>query len=241
MLAVIGGTGFGELAGLQNRQAVSVNTNFGTVYLETGELSGLPLCFLPRHGNPPSNPPHMINYRANIDALSQSGIDEIIAVSAVGSVDPLLGVGDLVVPDQIIDYTSGRESTYFDSELHHIDFTHPYDEKLRQELLMAARDLSQDDCHTSGVYGCTQGPRLETAAEIRRMGIDGCTIVGMTAMPEASLAREKEIAYAGISVIINAGAGLSDDIIDLQAITEVLSEGMTRVASILVRLTEKRS
>ena len=240
-LAVIGGTGFGQLANLQDRQVQSADSVFGAVYLEKGELCGTSIFFQPRHGNPAASPPHKVNYRANIDALYQLGVDEIIAVTAVGSVDPALAVGDLVIPDQIIDYTYHRQMTFFDEEIHHIDFTYPYDESLRQELIAAAGKMPAYHCHTNGVYGCTQGPRLETAAEIRRLGNDGCTIVGMTAMPEAYLARERQIAYAGISVIINNGAGINDEVVDVQGIAEVLTKGMSQVASIISAFIAKRT
>ena len=237
LLAIIGGTGFGEFAGLQELAPEQVETEFGSVYLEGGVLNGTPLLFLPRHGNPPSFPPHKINYRANIDALIATGADKIIAITAVGTVDESLGVPELVIPDQLIDYTYGRVQTYYEEELHHIDLTFPYDETLRQQLIAAAKKCQSSNpqllFRDKGVYACLQGPRLETAAEIRRLRIDGCDIVGMTAMPECALARERDIPYAGISVTVNAGAGINDQVVEIDEIHAAMNEGMTWVSDIL--------
>jgi 5'-methylthioinosine phosphorylase len=239
-LAIIGGTGFGEFAGLEAIRAEVVTTPWGDAYIERGMLAGVPLVFLPRHGHPPQYPPHMINYRANIAALAQLGVERILAITAVGSVDPHLPPAAVVMPDQLIDYTWGRAQTFYDAEIQHIDFTYPYTETLRQALLGAVTALRAKGeslpFYPRGVYGCTQGPRLETAAEIQRMARDGCSIVGMTAMPEASLAREKGIAYAGLSVVVNAGAGINDQAIDLAAISAVMTQGMASVRKILLAL-----
>lgn len=238
MLAVIGGTGFGEFAGLDAVETVTADTPYGSVRLEQGMLEGMPVLFLPRHGNPPVHPPHKINYRANIAALAQAGASRIVSINAVGGIDPALALPELVFTDQLVDYTWGRAHTFFDEEIHHIDFTFPYDAGLRDELIETTRRLNQErdtplPFRESGVYGCVQGPRLETAAEIRRMANDGCDVVGMTAMPEAALAREKDIPYAGISVVVNKAAGLGDAEIDLAAIEQVLHEGMHWVGDIL--------
>jgi len=239
-LAIIGGTGFGELAGLVDIQAEIVVTPWGDAYIERGTLAGVPLLFLPRHGHPPQYPPHMINYRANIAALAQLGIERILAITAVGSVDPRLPPAAVVMPDQLIDYTWGRAQTFHDAEIQHIDFTYPYTESLRQALLGAVAGLRARgellSFYPRGVYGCTQGPRLETAAEIARMAREGCSIVGMTAMPEAGLAREKGLAYAGLSVVVNAGAGINDQAVDLAGISAVMARGMASVRQILMAL-----
>ncbi len=237
MLAIIGGTGFGEFAGLQEIETKQVETEYGSVYLEEGKLGASPVLFLPRHGNPPRFPPHKINYRANIDGLLAAGAEKVIAVTAVGTVDESLGVPELVIPDQLIDYTYGRVQTFFDNEIHHIDFTFPYDATLRQQLIEAAKKCKTQNANivyrSKGVYGCTQGPRLETAAEIRRMRTDGCDIVGMTAMPEGMLARERDLPYAGISVTVNAGAGINDLAVKIDEIQAAMDEGMSWVRDIL--------
>lgn len=244
MLAIIGGTGFGEYAGLVEIKPALIGTPFGDVYLETGSLNKVPVVFLPRHGQPARFPPHRVNYRANITALAQLGVRQIIAVTAVGSVVSALQTGAIVMPDQIIDYTHSRAQSFHDDEIHHIDFTYPYDEGLRREISLAAALLKDQDESLvfvpQGVYGCTQGPRLETAAEISRMAQDGCTIVGMTAMPEAALAREKNLAYAGVSVVVNAGAGINDQAVDLAAITSVLEQGMAQVRQLLSIVLKNR-
>ncbi|MBV1877093.1 MAG: S-methyl-5'-thioinosine phosphorylase [Pseudomonadales bacterium] len=234
MLAIIGGTGFAEFTAIENPLTKQVPTKYGPVHLMTGVLHGQSIVFLSRHGHPPRTPPHSINYRANIQALNLLGVERIISVNAVGSVDRSLAVGDLVFPDQIIDYTSNRPVSFFDDEIEHIDFTYPYTESLRQTLITCANKIVDPKIvQSSGVYGCTQGPRLETAAEVRRLGVDGCTVVGMTAMPEAALAREKAMQYAGISVVVNFGAGINDQAIDLGSIQAVLDTGMNQVASII--------
>jgi 5'-deoxy-5'-methylthioadenosine phosphorylase len=238
MLGIIGGTGLGSLSNLQDVTAEQVASEFGSAYVERGNIESTPVVFLPRHGNPAKNLPHLVNYRANIRALQQLGVTEVIAVTAVGSVDPQLEVADLVVPDQIIDYTSGREHTFFAADIHHVDFTYPYTPELRTRLLDVIRQELTEHYVDGGVYGCTNGPRLETAAEIQRMFRDGCTIVGMTAMPEAVLAREAELAYAGMSVVVNKGAGLAGAL-DLDEIDASLHQSMAKVAGVLRRFAQE--
>lgn len=236
MLAIIGGTGFRELAGLTDVQDLQVDTDYGTATLQRGNLDGVAVLFLSRHGTPATYPPHKINYRANIQALKDSGATAIFGVTAVGSVDASLAVPELVVPNQVIDYTWGRAHTFFDEKIHHIDLTWPYDPALRELVLAAAADVRETApgllVRESGVYGCTQGPRLETAAEIVRLQRDGCHIVGMTGMPEIALARERELPYVGVSVVVNAGAGLDGQAVDLAGIEAAMSLGMDWVLTI---------
>jgi len=238
MLAVIGGTGLAQLAGLQHSTQAEVETPFGKAVFQKGELNGFTLLFLSRHGHPPDTPPHKINYRANIWALKKEKVSGIIAVTAVGSVNPELQVGDLVINDQIIDYTYGRDFTFYDDEIHHIDFTYPFDQTLRTALINSAEHCALDDeafrFHPEGCYGCTQGPRLETAAEIRKLGIDGCDVVGMTAMPEAALAREMDLPYSGLSFVVNKGAGLDPVPLDMAEIAASLSLGSERAIKVLI-------
>ena len=161
----------------------------------------------------------------------------ILAVTAVGTVSWDLAVPAVVVPDQIIDYTQGRAQTYFDNVLHHIDFTHPFDLAMRRELIDILRSMAPNYPELvfseAGTYGCTEGPRLETAAEIARLRQDGCHIVGMTAMPEAALARELDIPYAGLSVTVNPGAGMVDRDITLPEIEAAMTEGLEWVKEVL--------
>lgn len=232
MFGILGGTGLSELASLQDIEAEYIETPFGSAYLEGGQLNNQRVAFLPRHGHPAKNPPHKLNYRANLQALQSIGVTHLIAITAVGSVDPDLEVGDLVVPNQIIDYTYGRAHTFFEDEISHIDFTYPYDELLRERLIQVASNLPDAKCITSGTYGCTNGPRLESAAEIQKLYRDGCTIVGMTAMPEAALARELGLPYAGLSVVVNKGAGLDGEL-DMEEISASLAASMSKVVLIL--------
>jgi 5'-deoxy-5'-methylthioadenosine phosphorylase len=201
-----------------------------------GQLGGQEAVFLPRHGAGHTIPPHEVNYRANIWAIKQTGVDKVIAVNAVGGISPdYLASGTLVIPDQVIDYTYGRAHTFFGSEqkrVTHVDFTHPYCEDLRQTVIRAATGAKMK-LVGRGTYGATQGPRFESAAEIRRMERDGADIVGMTGMPEAGLARELELCYASISLVVNPAAGKAREAINLREIEKNLETGMASVRSLL--------
>jgi 5'-methylthioinosine phosphorylase len=242
MLAIIGGSGLTKLASIANTRREVVRTPYGDPSgpLTFGKLGAADVVFLARHGYGHTIAPHEINYRANLWALQQVGVTEVVAVATVGGIRSDLSAGKLLLPNQIIDYTWGRESTFFegaDQPVTHIDFTHPYDESLRMRLAKAAADAGLS-LHLNGTYGCTQGPRLETAAEIKRMAQDGCDIVGMTGMPEAALARELNLAYAALGVVANAAAGVgaSADRISLDDITRVLDEAMQKVGQLLLSL-----
>ena len=229
-VAVIGGTGLDRLDSLEITQQRQLQTPFGapSAALVVGELAGIEVIFLARHGTDHSIPPHLVNYRANLWALHQQQVDCVLAVAAVGSISDELSPGCLAVPEQLIDYTYGREHTYSDGtrgQVNHIDFSFPYHEPLRRRLLAAAAAVSVP-CIDHGVYGATQGPRLETAQEIRRMQRDGCTMVGMTGMPEAALARELELPYACCAVVANHAAGRSTGVISMQEIERNLLTGM---------------
>ena len=239
-LRVIGGTGFEQFAELEPQLSVSIKTPWSDspVLLKRAQVANTELVFLSRHGEQHSIAPHRINYRANIAALKQVGVDAIIAVNAVGGIDLEIRPGDLVVPKQLIDYTWGREQSFFDGEcapLKHIDFTNPYSDALREQIIQQAIEL-QLTVHSHGTYGVCQGPRLETAAEIRRMAIDGCDIVGMTGMPEACLARELEIPYACLALVVNPAAGVVEQTISMQEIEQVLMGSMNNVRRLLLAL-----
>lgn len=236
-IAVIGGTGLTRLDDFKLDEQKTVITRWGepSAPLSFGQLAGCPVVFLPRHGNSHHLPPHKINYRANIQALKDVGIQSIIAVAAVGAIDAELGAADIVIPDQLIDYTWGRSSTFYEdtnTPVTHIDFSWPYSQQLRQQLIDTASN-NMIPVVEQGVYGCTQGPRLETAAEINRMERDGCTLVGMTGMPEAALARELELDYACCAVIANAAAGKSPEEISMEEIEQNLRIGMKNVYRLL--------
>jgi len=250
-IAIIGGTGLTQLDDT-DRQTSSDKSQEPEIYrqaavetplgITSGQLSegcwqGKDIVFLARHGHPHSVPPHKINYRANLLALQQAGVDAIIAVNAVGGIHEQMGSGVISIPHQLVDYTWGRESTFFDGifkPLEHIDLTHPYDEPLRQSLIRAAAEIELPVCDF-GVYGATQGPRLETIAEISRMERDGCDLVGMTGMPEAALARELGIPYASVCLVVNPAAGKADGEITMEYIRSVLAGGMQQVRALLAQ------
>lgn len=237
MIGVIGGTGLTEPVFLQNLKILSVPTPFADLAVDvtTGTVNSHPAAFIARHGRGHKVPPHRINYRANLWALRQAGVSAVIGVNAVGGIHARTAPGALAVPNQIIDYTWGREHTFFADGLDavtHIDFTQPYDEAMRQLLLRSAGDVEVWD---GGVYACTQGPRLESAAEVRRLQRDGCDMIGMTGMPEAALARELDLPYACLALSVNWAAGLTEEAISMEAIGRVLQSGMATALSVLER------
>lgn len=211
MLAIIGGSGLGNIEGLEIIRREIVRTPYGqpSEPLIFGNLGGKEVIFLARHGANHTLAPHNINYRANIWALQSVGVKSIISIASVGSIEKSIKVGDFVIPHQIIDYTYGRNNTFFDgleNPVKHIDFTYPYDMSLREIIIQSVQKLKYNFV-SEGVYAATQGPRLETAAEIDRYEKDGATIVGMTAMPEAALARELNLSYVAICPVANHAAG----------------------------------
>lgn len=239
MLAIIGGTGLTQLANLVISHRQVMRTPYGepSGAITFGHLQQQEVMFIARHGYGHTIPPHEVNYRANLWALQAEGARQVIAVAAVGAIRTSLSPGDLVVPDQIIDYTHGRAFTYFDGKerpVTHIDFTRPYSEELRQQVLDAAR-RANEPCLDGGVYAATQGPRLETAAEVNRMERDGADMAGMTGMPEAALARELGLNYATLAVVLNhaAGRGSSRDGVHLETVSAVAQHAMARVRNIL--------
>lgn len=241
MLAIIGGTGLTQLTNLKITHRQVMRTPYGEPSgpMTFGILNQHEVIFLARHGYGHTIPPHEVNYRANLLALRDQGVTRVIAATSVGGIRADLVPGTLVVPDQIIDYTYGRDFTYFDGKdrpVTHIDFTRPYSEKLRQQILAAGKSVGEK-CVDGGVHAVTQGPRLETAAEINRLERDGADMVGMTGMPEAALAKELGLAYATIAVVVNsaAGRGNSIDRVPLETIGVVMSPAMERVRIILER------
>jgi len=242
MLAIIGGSGLTRLANLEVTRQLAIRTPYGepSGALTFGTIRGREAVFLARHGQGHTIPPHEVNYRANIWALHAQGAKDAVSVAAVGGIRPDLEPGMLAVPDQIIDYTHGRMHTYFTGADHgvtHVDFTHPYCEALRQRLFRAALGAGVA-LVAGGTYAATQGPRLETAAEINRLERDGADLVGMTGMPEAALAREIGLCYATVAVVVNpaAGRGSSRQQVSLADIDAVAQRGMERVHAILDHL-----
>ena len=245
MLGIIGGTGLTQLANLEITHRQVARTPYGepSGALTFGRICGQEVIFLARHGYGHTIPPHQVNYRANLWALRAHGVDRVVSVATVGGIHPELIPGMLVIPDQIIDYTHGRDSSFFvesDKPVIHLDYTLPYCQIMRASLNAAALagGISLRD---GGVYGAVQGPRLETAAEINRMERDGADMVGMTGMPEAYLARELELSYAAVGVVVNyaAGRGSSAQGIHMESIQAILGEVMEQVRHLLEQLVDQ--
>jgi 5'-methylthioadenosine phosphorylase len=245
MLAIIGGSGLTQLSNLDISHREVIRTPYGepSGAVTFGRIGCQDVVFLARHGYGHTIPPHLVNYRANMWALTKAaGAAGIVSVASVGGIRSDLGPGVVVIPDQIIDYTWGRHATYHeggDTPVVHIDFTEPYDGALRGRLLKAAVSAGESVVD-GGVYATTQGPRLETAAEITRLERDGAHLVGMTGMPEASLARELEVPYAAICVVANWAAGRGDSAhsISFDKIEATLQQSLGKARRVIERLCE---
>ncbi|HZX80993.1 MAG TPA: S-methyl-5'-thioinosine phosphorylase [Lysobacter sp.] len=250
-LAVIGGTGLYQLAELRDVEAHEPDTRFGRASgpIRVGTLAGHRVAFLARHGEGHSVPPHLVNYRANLAALQALGARRVLALNTVGGITERFGPRVLACPDQLIDYTWGRVSTIWEadatgfagSQALHVDFGEPYAPLLRAAVLAAARAAGVP-LVDGGCYGATQGPRLETRAEIARMRRDGCDLVGMTGMPEAGLARELELDYACLAIVANwaAGAGPQvDEVITLQDVLDNVAAATGHLPALLAALLEE--
>jgi 5'-methylthioadenosine phosphorylase len=244
MLGVIGGTGLTKLANLEPIRRQLIRTPYGEPSgpLTFGKMSGRDVVFLARHGYGHTIPPHLVNYRANLWALQSQGVDNVVSVASVGGIRSDLGPGVIAVPHQIIDYTWGRRCTFYEGEdkaVVHIDFTHPYCQGLRERIIDGALAAGEAIVE-GGVYAATQGPRLESAAEIDRLERDGADMVGMTGMPEASLARELGLCYAAIAVVANHAAGRAGSVdgIRMQDINVTLQDALVRVRNIIEKLVE---
>jgi len=237
-IGIIGGTGALALAAAASEAGRAPSTPFGEASspMLQWEIPGASIRFIARHGLDASIPPHLVNYRANIWALHEESPDYVVGINAVGGIADWARPARLVLPDQIVDYTWGRAHTFFDGEtqpLRHAEFAHPLSADTRSTLLQRAASL-QLDLHPGGTYGATQGPRLETAAEIRRMERDGCDIVGMTAMPEAALAREVDVDFAICAVVVNWAAGKGPEQGGIHAeIGRYLDAGMAQATALL--------
>jgi len=235
-LAVIGGTGVYALAELGDVQSHTPDTNYGSASgpIRVGTLAGKRVAFLARHGEGHSVPPHRINYRANLAALQMIGATRVLALNTVGGITPDCGPRALVCPDQLIDYTWGRVSTICEedgSDVLHVDFGEPYSSTLRVQVVDAARRAGVAVVD-GGCYGATQGPRLETKAEIARMRRDGCDLVGMTGMPEAGLARELGIDYACLGIVSNWAAGAGHEPDEVITLDDVLANVAAATAGV---------
>lgn len=237
IIGIIGGTGLTRLEGPEILNHHDINTALGTPSgaIVEGVWASQKVMFLARHGHPHAVPPHKVNYRANLLALKEVGCTHIFAVNAVGGIHPDMGTGAVVIPHQLVDFTHGRESTFFDGAylpLEHIDFTNPFDEALRQQLITARKKLNLEGADEA-VVAVTQGPRLETTAEIDFLERAGCDLVGMTSMPEAVLARELGIPYASVCLVVNPAAGRSETEITMEDIEAVIASGMSNIRDLL--------
>jgi 5'-methylthioadenosine phosphorylase len=245
LLAIIGGSGLSQLGSMEVTQRRVARTPYGepSGALTFGRIRGREVVFLARHGYGHTIAPHEVNYRANLWALKDAGAESVVSVASVGGIRDDAAPGVLMLPHQVIDYTWGRASTFFEgpgTPVNHIDFTEPYSRKMRARILSAAAAVGERMVD-GGVYAATQGPRLESAAEINRLERDGADIVGMTGMPEAALAREIALEYAAIAVVANyaAGRGDSERAVPLDKIEAVLEEAMGRVRRIIEKLCEQ--
>jgi 5'-methylthioinosine phosphorylase len=245
MIAIIGGSGLTQLANLSITHRQIVRTPYGEPSgpLTLGTIAGREVAFLARHGYGHTLAPHEINYRANLWSLHAKGVKRVLAICTVGGIGPAVTSGSISVPDQIIDYTWGRRSTFFEGSeqpVTHIDFTHPFDPETRAMALAAARDAGVEVVD-GGTYGASQGPRLETKAEIDRMDRDGATMVGMTLMPEAALARELQLPYAALAVCVNAAAGRGESLerVALDDIARIIDVSMEKVREVVARFVER--
>ncbi len=240
MLGVIGGTGLDRWGGLANE--IKGETPYGSASAPVAVYTAgaTQILFVSRHGLGHTIPPHRVNYRANLFALHQAGVREVIAINAVGGIGSDCGPGVVVLPDQLIDYTWGREQSFSDdaeTNLQHVEFAEPFSGALRQRLIDTAR-AHQIQLTESGCVGVVQGPRLETSAEIRRLARDGCDLVGMTTMPEAALARELGMDYACVAMVANWAAGMSEEPITMAAIERVLAATTRQVRGLIAALCE---
>jgi 5'-methylthioinosine phosphorylase len=244
-LAIIGGTGLYQFAGLQDIETHQPVTRYGALSgpVRVGTLAGRRVAFLARHGEGHSVPPHKVNYRANLAALQALGATRVLALNTVGGIGERFGPRVLACPDQLIDYTWGRISTLCEeegTEVLHVDFGEPYTPSLRARVLEAARTAGVE-LVDGGCYGATQGPRLETRAEIARMRRDGCDLVGMTGMPEAGLARELGLEYACLAIVANWAAGAGPVVDEVITLEEVLANVAAASSGLPALVTEMLS
>lgn len=236
-VAVIGGSGFHRWERFEPARTHNIETPYATepVRITEGTLAGQVIAFMPRHGREHTLPPHLINYRANLWALKELDATAVVAIATVGGISPAAAPGGLMLPDQLLDYTYGRDQTFHDGAdgvVAHVDMTEPYCEELRRCLLDAAAE-SGVPVIDGGTYAATQGPRFETAAEVRRLERDGADIVGMTGMPEAALAKELQLAYAPVAIIVNPAAGKAHGGISMEQVREWQAAGRARVEQLL--------
>ncbi|MEM4293621.1 MAG: S-methyl-5'-thioadenosine phosphorylase [Thermoplasmata archaeon] len=238
MIGIIGGSGlYKSLSGLEKPRDVVKQTPYGQVVVTTGSFGGKEIVFLSRHGKLKQVPPHRINHRANLYALKKSGVEKIIAVSAVGSLNREMPPGSFVLPSQYIDFT--REvHTFYDDEIKHVDMTEPFSREIRELLSTVLKEL-QFPYRENGVYVCMPGPQFETPAEIKMLSVLGGDVVGMTVVPEAKLARELGIRYQPLCMVVNWAAGISSEQITHETTLRVVSEMNEKLVMVLQKAVER--
>lgn len=232
-IGLIGGSGLSE--GKGKKEAIVIKTPYGepSSGYETEKYDSLEVLFLKRHGEDHSIPPHKVNYRANIYGFKYLGVERIFGIFAVGSLNKEIPPGAIVIPDQIIDFTQGRQSSFYDGpKVVHIDFTEPFCREMRDSLIKAAKKIKLEVIPIA-TYICVNGPRLETAAEIKFFKKIGADIIGMTLMPEACLAREAELCYAAVAVVGNYAAGISKKPLTVKEVVESMNQSMTKLRKLL--------
>lgn len=233
-IGIIAGTGFYSIDHIENPREKVVLTEYGKAKAFHGTWNGREVYFLTRHGADHSLPPHKINYRANIQALVDLGVEDVLAVNVVGGVDPKLPVGSMQIMEDFLDFTKNRVATFHDGQdgVIHTEVTNAYNKELREVVLQAAKNLKLE-VFRGGVYACFDGPRFESAAEIKMTSILGGTVVGMTGVPEVTLACEKGLRYAALSLIVNPAAGLSDEVITVDEIDRIIKTTGEKVVRII--------
>ena len=245
-LGIIAGTGFDDLGALQDTSTQTVSTAFGDARVTRGSWHGVPIVFLARHGSGHSVPPHLVNHRANIRALADLGVRDVVAVNVTGSIDPDLRPGDLLCLDDFLDLTRQRALTFYDGSgpegVVHTDVLEPYHPAIRREILEASSSAGHP-IRDGGVYACFEGPRFETRAEIRLAALAGADVAGMTGVPEVTLAAEAGLRYAAISLVVNPATGVGDSTepITMADIDQVLKDSATTVVEILDELVHTRA
>jgi len=237
--AIIGGTGIYENS--RSSETIPVETEYGVVEVDIFEFQGNPMVFLARHGKTHNIPPHLINFRANLKALKNIGVQQIFSTAAVGSLNPKFKVGSLVVVNDFLDMTYQRLQTFFDDNSHgvkHVKMDDPYCKNLREKLLENAQ-IMDINCYKDAVYVCTEGPRFETKSEIKMLSKLGADVVGMTNVPEVILAKELGMCYASVCFVVNMATGLDNNLINSSEIGEIVAENKEKVNSLFLKIFAK--
>ncbi len=237
-IAIIGGTGFKEMGIVEGKEMMRIYTPYGVSKVEFGIIKKKEVLFIARHGPRHSIPPHRVNYKANISALKTLGVERIISINSVGAINESFKPGDVVVPEDFIDFSKNRSYTFYDRSTVHVDVSDPYCPEIRKSLLNAAEAV-YGNVFDGGVYICTEGPRFETKAEIRMFRRWGCDVVGMVGLPELVLAREKEMCYASVCTVTNYAAGITPEKLTVSEVREIISKNSGILKKVIVNAVEE--